>query len=96
MDNHTLHVEIPSGYTGSVFLAHVRAEAVSSVSRGENGGRTLRHVGVVRELRQIGTAGPAGFRSEVPLGDLSGVDRLVVILQESGPGRILGAASISL
>jgi len=80
-----------------VALSH----ADSQVARGENAGRHLTHVAVVRSLNIVGTA-----ESGKPFGkDLSfTLDhdvapnnlRVVAFLQESGQGRILGAAQATL
>jgi hypothetical protein len=76
-----------------VALDHVE----SQVLHGENGGRHLTHVAVVVELKKIGTL-PKGkrFDEAVQLNLKPGTDpknvRVVAFVQESGPGKILGAA----
>jgi len=93
-----LHIDADSPQKIAVMMALVTDEAVSKVPRGENGGRTLRHVSVVRRLIKVGTTVEGGFHSEatLPVDEelLSHTDRVVVFLQESGLGRVLGAASI--
>ena len=68
----------------------------SQVSRGENAGRTLRHVAVLRDLTQIGTVNASDpFSRDIKL-NLNSKNakklRAVVIVQEPEVGKILGAA----
>jgi hypothetical protein len=70
----------------------------SSVRRGENSGRTLNHVAVVRTLGKSATvAKGASFEKEVraPLGPQAGPMRVVVFLSEAG-GGIIGSAVAEL
>ncbi|MFZ1140500.1 MAG: DUF1223 domain-containing protein, partial [Candidatus Sulfotelmatobacter sp.] len=77
----------------AVALDHVE----SQVLRGENGGKHLVHVAVVQELAKVGklTKGKS-FAQDVQLKLKPGTDpkniRLVALVQESGPGKVLGAA----
>ena len=74
----------------NVYAAFAADSGTQNVARGENQGRTLRHVAIARELKQIGTVTPrAGLKSElrVPAGL-----RLVVFIQSASTGRVLGAA----
>ncbi|MFZ0860347.1 MAG: DUF1223 domain-containing protein [Candidatus Sulfotelmatobacter sp.] len=77
----------------AVALDHVE----SQVLRGENGGKHLVHVAVVQELAKVGKL-PKGksFAQDVQLKLKPGTDpkniRLVALVQESGPGKVLGAA----
>jgi hypothetical protein len=78
---------------GAVALDHVE----SQVLRGENGGRHLIHIAVVQELTKVGKLPKGkGFAQDVQLKLKPGTDpknvRLVVLVQESGPGKVLGAA----
>ena len=96
-----LHIEagpLPSG-TGTrsagVFLAVADNSDQSQVSGGENTGRTLQHVAVLRELTRLGTVeASAEFSRDINLGLKSknhGNLRIVVIVQEPEVGRVLGA-----
>jgi hypothetical protein len=70
----------------------------SSVRRGENSGRTLNHVAVVRTLGKSATvAKGASISKEVraPLGSQTGPMRVVVFLSESG-GVVIGSAVAEL
>ena len=88
-----------------VVLAITEDNLTTQVGAGENGGRTLHHAAVVRELRQLGKLHEGSFAANVPLklqkdwkrNDL----RAVVFVQQGGtgksaPGKILGAASLAL
>jgi hypothetical protein len=85
-----------SSRKSGLFVAAALNHAESSVARGENAGRHLTHVAVVRELLKVGEVQPgAGFSGEFSLKLEHGVDpanlRLVAFVQEPGPGRVLGA-----
>jgi hypothetical protein len=57
LDGEKLKIKIsklPEHENASVFLAIAEDNLVSSVKRGENSGKTLEHVSVVRELKSIG------------------------------------------
>jgi hypothetical protein len=62
---------------------------VTEVSRGENGGRTLSHVDVVRSIEEIGQFDGGRRAFEIPI--RSPGDRLAAILQ-ARDGRVLGVA----
>jgi|SRR5215469_3527282 len=71
--------------------------AESQVASGENAGRHLVHVAVVRRLEKVGTIdSKAPFSRDVSLkleklADKSDL-RVIAFVQEPGPGRVLGAA----
>jgi hypothetical protein len=78
---------------GAIALDH----AESQVLRGENGGKHLTHVAVAQEIKKIGKLQKGrdlslDFQTKLP----SGVDphnlRLVVFLQQSDQGKVVGAA----
>ena len=78
-----------------VFAALVLDRAESQVQRGENGGRRLQHVAVLRNLAKVGTAASGqGYSKDLRLdaNSLLHPSRLVVFLQEPDQGKILGAA----
>jgi hypothetical protein len=93
-----------------VVLAITEDNLTTQVGSGENGGRTLHHAAVVRELRQLGRMREGSFEANVPLKlekDWKRADlRAVVFVQEGGAGKtapgkiatgkILGAAQFGL
>jgi len=88
------------GGKAKVFLAITEDGLSSEVKAGENSGRTLRHAGVARELRSIGTLKDGSFDQaiEVPIKPEwnSANVKLVVFVQRGDFGSILGAASLPL
>jgi hypothetical protein len=86
-----LLVTLPtSHYTGdaTVWLARYDGEHLTEVQRGENRGRTLRNVNVVRELRQVGvwSGEPLDIRlpaEALTTSDGKGNDGCVIIVQET-------------
>ena len=94
-----------SAKNAQAVLAITEDNLTTQVGSGENGGRTLHHAAVVRELRQLGRLHEGSFEANVPLkldkdwkrNDL----RAVVFVQEGltgkiATGKILGAASFTL
>ncbi|MBB5346056.1 DUF1223 domain-containing protein [Tunturibacter empetritectus] len=81
---------------GELYAALVDPTDVTDVRNGENGGRRLLHVGVVRNLQRIGSlkdlgAGPLNFSLNAP-GDANLVNiRVVVFAQQNNQGNVLGA-----
>jgi hypothetical protein len=96
-----LQIEIEGAGEGDVevLLAITEDELSTRVGKGENGGRTLRHNGVVRELREIGSLGHGRFSSAVKAArhpDWKSENlRVVVFVQKPGNGDITGAASVA-
>jgi hypothetical protein len=85
---------------GKVYFAVTEDGLSSEVKAGENGGRTIHHAGVVRELRPIGSLakGELQKKVEVPLQrDWNTANlKLVVFVQQGDAGPILGATSLRL
>ncbi|MCU1322974.1 MAG: hypothetical protein JWM43_2623 [Acidobacteriaceae bacterium] len=82
---------------GDLYAALVDPTAVTQVKAGENGGRQLNHVGVVRSLQRIGSvqelaSGPVRFVLAAPADAIPGKERIVVFAQKTGTGTILGTA----
>jgi hypothetical protein len=78
---------------GAIALDH----AESQVLRGENGGKRLTHVAVVEEMKKIGKLekgrdASLEFETKLPPGMDPRNLRLVVFLQQSGQGKVIGAA----
>jgi hypothetical protein len=84
-------------HNAEVYAAVVLDRVESQVLRGENGGQHLIHVAVVQQITKIGKLKKGQvFDEAVQLKLKTGTDpknvRIVAFVQESGPGRILGAA----
>ena len=83
-----------------VMLAITEDNLSTQVGSGENGGRTLHHAAVVRELRELGKLREGSFegaaqlklQKEWKLQDL----RAIVFIQNGPSGKIDGASSIAL
>ena len=91
------------GETVNVFLAVTESNLASDVARGENSGRRLAHVGVVRSLQTLGglPEGPGtSFKAETEVAVEKGWRRenlrAVVFAQERGTRRVLAAGSLKL
>ena len=103
LDNDNLLVSIPGAHfdgAATVWLARYDAERVTEIPRGENSGRRLRNVNVVRDLREIGAWTGLPLELRLPASLLTsgegGRDGCVVIVQEDGFGRVLGARRMAL
>ncbi len=86
--------------SAGVFLAIADDSDESHVFRGENAGRTLKHVAVLRNLSQIGTVnGTTGFSRNMKV-DLDAKNprnaRIAVIVQGADAGRVWGAGLAQL
>lgn len=103
--NMTLRIRVEAGALtapfkqreAEVYVAVALNRADSRVSGGENGGRTLSHVAVVRNFVKIATfKHDEGFTREVQLTLEPVLDahnlRVIAFVQEPDQGRILGAA----
>lgn len=92
-------VNTANGDDEKVLLAITEDGLSTQVGNGENGGRTLRHSGVVRELREVGQVHHGQFASVVKAArhpDWKSENlRAVVFVQKSGHGDITGAASLA-
>jgi hypothetical protein len=97
------HIEVPAAQMQSgrrapvLYVALADNKAESQVARGENAGRALAHVAVVRSLAQVDTIrGDNPVHKQVTLSIQPGVGtnglRIVAFLQDPGSGHILGAA----
>lgn len=78
-----------------IWLALADNSDVTRVDAGENKGRTLSHVAVVRSIRKIGYVKRGGtFSRRVELPPGASAQRIVVFLQEAGQARVFGAAML--
>lgn len=80
-----------------VTLVSYLPEAVTAIGRGENSGRALREFNIVRSFRVLGSWRGAAAQWRVKISSLPADSRFVAVLvQESGPGAIIGALSQAL
>ena len=94
-----MRVSVPGAQfdgAATVWLARFDKEHVTDIERGENGGRTLRNINVVREMRAIGVWNGTPLDIDLPMSTLiasdgAGNDGCVVIVQKDGYGQVLGA-----
>jgi hypothetical protein len=91
------------GQAADVLLALTESGLASDVARGENSGRRLTHVGVVRSLKMLGglpEAPGTTFKAETEVPVEKGWRRenlrAVVFAQERGTRRVLAAGSLKL
>ena len=78
-----------------LWLALADSSASTQVKNGENKGRELKHVAVVRSLRKLASLKRgAAFSKQVDLPASTGGQRVVVFLQEAGQARVLGVAML--
>jgi len=83
---------LPAGTArkAAVFAAYAADSGTQDVLRGENKGRRLHHVAIVKELKQIGTVDDrTEFKARIRI-DVAA--RLIVFVQEFGNGPVWGAA----
>lgn len=81
----------------AVWLAVFDRQHETAIQRGENGGRTLKHHNVVRNMMQVGTWTGEPLKLTATLADFGGhPDGCAVIVQSVKTGRILGAAKVAL
>jgi len=84
-------------HNADIYVALALNHVESKVLRGENGGKQLVHVAVVQQLTRIGKLSKGkSFAQDVQLKlkqpeELRNL-RLVAFVQESGPGKLVGAA----
>lgn len=93
---------IRHGKQARLLLAITEDNVTTEVQRGENGGRTLHHAGVVRALTDVGSfkleSDTLQAKSALRLpadADRKNL-RLIAFLQEQGTRRVLGAAVTNL
>jgi hypothetical protein len=102
----SVQVKAPSSAKDAqVVLAITEDNLTTQVGSGENGGRTLHHAAVVRELRQLGQLHEGSFETNIPVKlekDWKREDLQAVVFVQEGatgkiaPGKILGAATLGL
>ena len=88
---------VATKHNADIYLAVALGHVESQVLHGENGGRRLTHVAVVQQIAKIGKLSKgSSFAEDVqlklkPVISLDNL-RVVAFAQESGPGKLIGAA----
>ena len=92
-DGGMMHIVVPaSPVAADVFLAITYDPEPSAVKKGENSGRRLTHVSVVKSLKRLGeVSGKKPFDARLRLVG----ERAVVFVQTAGQGRVLGVAEVN-
>lgn len=82
----------------SLIVALVERSATSRVKAGENSGRTLSHVQIVRDLSStpIGTGNGGSGSLQLPQGTASRDEELIAFVQRNDNGQIVAATSTPL
>jgi hypothetical protein len=79
----------PAAKGAEVWLALADDSGTSQVAAGENKGRQLHHVAILRSLRKIGSVKRgAAFAQSVAVPP--GTGRVIVFVQDSGLGKVYG------
>ncbi len=83
--------------SADVWLVAYRRSAVTSIGRGENTGRTINEVNIVRSIRTLGgrDGQDGGYRVRVDSLPADATD-VAVLLQSQGQASIIGAATVTL
>jgi hypothetical protein len=94
---HLTSTNLPGDSTATVYVALAEGKVQSHVGGGENGGRSLTHVAVVRVLAPMGTLKGGSSLSKdlvIPIPSRMPVNgiRVVVFLQDERSHKIVGAA----
>jgi hypothetical protein len=94
----TIDGKLPEGAKmATVYLMHVIPAKTVDVGQGENEGRKVTYINVVKRLEAVGMWSGGHMELNLPMRPMKkGGKRCAVIVQledDSGPGRIVGAAS---
>ncbi|MDQ6755490.1 MAG: DUF1223 domain-containing protein [Bacteroidota bacterium] len=77
-------------------IAFIQPEAITDVKRGENGGRKLHHVNIVREFKTIEAANSGSMDFDIPL-DLREISfKIIAFIQHKKDFKITGAAQTDI
>jgi hypothetical protein len=96
-----LLVDVPGGAAlpagADLLLLPLLPQADSTITRGENGGHTLREFNIVRAARVLGRWDGQARQYRVPLASLpADSSRAALLLQARGQGPVLAAAMVGL
>jgi hypothetical protein len=80
----------------SLLVALVQKNATTKVERGENGGRTLAHVQIVRKLQNIALGSKSSGMADIPLPTGFSPEgwEIIACVQNTSTGEITGAAKV--
>ncbi|WP_422344012.1 DUF1223 domain-containing protein [Parasphingorhabdus sp.] len=94
----TVTVRGQSRYMAGVSLLALSSSETVQVGRGENGGRKLHYVNVVKSERNLGSWDGTSMRLKLSNKDLnvSGADKYAIIVQRPGSGPIVGAKLLDI
>ncbi len=98
-NNTSIHLsyKIEGNNSDLINIALIQPEAVTEVKRGENGGRKLHHVNIVRELRTIQpTANTGSLDIEIPKELHEMAFKVIAYTQQKNNFKITGAAQIQI
>ena len=85
------------GEAADVWAAAFDRSHSTRVELGENGGRTLAHSNVLRDIKRIGVWNGRAAELPLPMAELAaGRDAVAVLVQSQSTGAILGAAVLPL
>jgi len=91
-------VQVQASERPKVLLAITEDGLSTDVGAGENGGRTLQHAAVVRQLKELGTASNGQFEASVDVAAHSDWNparlKALVLVQQPATGKIVGADSL--
>jgi hypothetical protein len=99
--NNRLQVTVQSASPtrGKILFAVTEDGLSTQVGKGENGGQTLHHAAVVRQLRELGTADKNTFEKSVnvsPNKDWNIAQlKVAVFVQDRDSGKVLGGSEIA-
>jgi hypothetical protein len=92
-----LNVSVDNAAKGRILLAITEDNLSTQVGAGENGGTTLRHAAVVRQLQSLGTTKDGKYQNEVKLNwspDWKRDNTRVIVLVQLADSQVVGAASL--
>jgi hypothetical protein len=92
-----LDVTVANAKDGRVLLAVTEDDLSTSVGGGENGGRTLHHAAVVRQLRDLGAAKEGTYQSSVKIDwrpEWKRANSRAIVIVQLRNGHIIGAAAL--
>jgi hypothetical protein len=90
------HYNVQNAAAGnSLIVALVQRSATTDVKAGENGGKTLAHVQIVRNITTapVATGAAGGGSIQLPQGIKAGEEELIAFVQNDNNGQIVAATS---